>query len=254
MLIYQMLKVRDNIRMDMYQHRRDRLLALIDAEYGGERVRFCDKTGLSESRLAQLLSTTYRDGTAFTEKTARKLEESAGLFPLYFDQGAAPALTAEDWLARIPGAMRVRAVDPSDPSLTHIKKVRLKVQAGITGFQVEPEHYEGETTTVPTKWVEGRGFAREALLSIIVKGDSMIPNLHDGDTIVVNTKDKQLVSGSVYVINYEGEAVVKRMVRDAGQWWLMSDNPDQARYHRQLCKGAECIVIGKVVRKESSYI
>ena len=48
--------------------------------------------------------------------------------------------------------------------------------------------------------------------------------------------------------------MVKRLTRDAGQWWLTSDNPDQRRYHRKLCKGAECLLIGRVVRKESDRI
>jgi len=138
--------------------------------------------------------------------------------------------------------------------MTQIMKVRLRVQAGITGFQVEPEHYEGETQGVPTRWVLQEGLRRDALLAIVVRGESMEPSLYDGDTIVVNTADKNLVSGMVYVVNYEGEAIVKRMLRDAGQWWLTSDNSDQRKYHRQLCKAAECIVIGRVVRKESTHI
>jgi hypothetical protein len=154
-----------------------------------------------------------------------------------------------------PGTfMRVRGVDADDPALTQIMKVKLKVRAGVTGFQTEPEYYDGDTLGVPTSWIEREGLRKEALLSMVVKGDSMEPNLHDGDTIVVNTADKNLVSGIVYVVNYEGEAVIKRMLRDAGRWWLSSDNPDQHKYHRQLCKGADCIVIGKVIRKESTHI
>jgi phage repressor protein C with HTH and peptisase S24 domain len=128
------------------------------------------------------------------------------------------------------------------------------VQAGVTGFQTEPEHYEGETLGVPTAWVLREGLRQDSLISIVVRGDSMEPSLYDGDSIVVNTADKGLVSGSVYVVNYEGEAIVKRLLRDAGQWWLASDNADQRKYHRQLCKGAECIVVGKVIRKESTHI
>lgn len=235
----------------MYQHRRERLLALIDTEYGGERVRFCNKTGMSESRLAQLLSSTFRDGTAFTEKTARKVEDAAGLPPLYFDQGALP--TQADLLSQA-GFMRVRGIDAQDPSITQIKKVKLKVQAGITGFQVEPEYYEGETQGVPTRWMEKEGLHPETLFAIVVKGESMEPSLFEGDVIVMNARDTKLVDGSVYVVNYEGEVVVKRLSRDAGQWWLTSDNADQRKYHRKLCKGAECLIMGKVVRKESTHI
>lgn len=153
-----------------------------------------------------------------------------------------------------PGFMRVRAADQDDPSMTQIRRVKIKVQAGITGFQVEPEDYDGETQGVPTKWILKEGLSRDALVSTTVRGESMEPALYDGDVIVVNTRDTKPVSGAVYVVNYEGEAIVKRMLRDAGQWWLTSDNADQRKYHRQLCKGAECIVIGRVVRKESTHI
>lgn len=183
-----------------------------------------------------------------------KVAEVLGVDPRWLLDGREPTAEHANVFDLVPGAKRVHASGADDPTMTQIKKVKLRVQAGVTGFQTDPEHYEGETTGVPTDWVLREGFRKDALISIVVRGDSMETGLHEGDTIVVNTADKQLVSGSVYVINYEGEAVVKRMVRDAGQWWLTSDNADQRKYHRQLCKGAECIVIGKVVRKESTHI
>jgi phage repressor protein C with HTH and peptisase S24 domain len=82
----------------------------------------------------------------------------------------------------------------------------------------------------------------------------MEPSLYEDDIVIVNTLDTKPVDGAVYAFNYEGEAVVKRLTRDASQWWLTSDNPDQRKYHRKLCKGAECLVIGRVVRKESDRI
>lgn len=184
------------------------------------------------------------------DKLARKLEEGCGKDVGWMDRPH----SVEALVDSIPGARPVRAVAHDDPSLTQIMKVKIQVQAGITGFQVEPEHYDGETQGVPTKWILQQGLSRDALLAITVRGESMEPALYEGDVIVVNTRDTTLVDGAVYVVNYEGEAVVKRMMRDAGQWWLASDNADQRKYHRKHCKGAECIVIGKVIRKESTHI
>jgi phage repressor protein C with HTH and peptisase S24 domain len=169
-------------------------------------------------------------------------------FGIVMDQhpGAAASLIA--------GTLPVRGVEADDPRLTQIMKVKIKVQAGMTGFRVEPEHHDGETMGVPTEWIRSERFVMSDLLAIVVRGESMEPALFDGDVIVVNTADKKLVDGTVYAVNYEGEVVVKRMVRDAGMWWLTSDNSDQRKYHRKSCKGAECIVIGKVVRKESTHI
>jgi SOS-response transcriptional repressor LexA len=244
-----MLKVRDNFLMNMYQHRRERLLTLIDTEYGGERVRFCDKTEISESRLAQILSPTYRNGEAFTEKTARKLEALAGLSPLYFDQ---IATESDPNFGLPPGTfMRVRAADSDDPSLVQIPKVKLRLSAGLSGFAVEPEHYDGSSTTVPADWMQRHGYHRDNLFATRVRGESMEPTFYEDDLVVIHTADKKLVDGHVFAINYEGELVIKRMERDAGDWWLKSDNLDQRKFSRKICRGEACIIIGKVVRKES---
>jgi len=82
----------------------------------------------------------------------------------------------------------------------------------------------------------------------------MEPTLYEDDLVILNTADTQMVDGAVYAFNYEGQAVVKRLSRDAGEWWLTSDNPDQRKYHRKLCRGGDCIIIGRVVRKESDHI
>lgn len=158
-----------------------------------------------------------------------------------------------DALAGLPAGsyMRVEAIGPGDSRLTHIPKVRLRLTAGISGFEVEPEPFDGTTTTVPTDWLERNGFDRTKLIAITVRGESMEPTFYEGDLVVVNTGDDKLVDGGVYAINYEGEPVVKRLTRDAGQWWLNSDNVDQRRYYRRICNDEACKVIGRVVRKES---
>lgn len=167
---------------------------------------------------------------------------------------ASHSVSDEELQRLLPGAMRVHAVDDDDPTLTHIPKVKLRLSAGITGFEVEPERFDGSTTTVPTNWMERNGYSRNKLIAITVKGESMEPTLYEGDLVVINTADVNLVDGAVYAVNYEGDAVVKRLTRDAGQWWLTSDNPDQRRYYRRSCVGNECIVVGRVVRKESERL
>lgn len=229
----------------------------------GSAAKLAEAANTSPAYLSQIRNRTpdSKTGTPkmMGDAMARRIEAAIGEPHGWMDRshlfrGSAGESTKEDLVALLPDAKRVHASGQDDPTMTQIRRVRIKVQAGITGFQVEPEHYEGETQGVPTRWILKEGLNREALVSTTVRGESMEPALYDGDVIVVNTADKQPVSGAVYVINYEGEAVVKRMLRDAGQWWLTSDNSDQRKYHRQLCKGAECIIIGRVVRKESTHI
>jgi phage repressor protein C with HTH and peptisase S24 domain len=150
-----------------------------------------------------------------------------------------------------PGTVgRVEAAASNDPRFTLIPKVRLRLTAGISGYEVEPEPFDGTTTAVPTGWIERHGFKADKLIAVLIRGESMWPNFREGDLVIVNTDDQRLVDEGVYAINYEGEPVVKRLTRDAGQWWLTSDNPDQRRYYRRTCDESVKI-IGRVVKKES---
>ncbi|WP_296948959.1 XRE family transcriptional regulator [uncultured Massilia sp.] len=191
---------------------------------------------------------------AIAKITRRSLPEAiiAAMQPA----GSAPAAPlSDDEIARLlPGATRVHGVSSDDPTFTHIPKVKLRLSAGISGFEVEPERFDGSTTAVRTDWLKKNGYASEKLIALTVRGESMETTLYDGDLVIVNTMDTKPVDGVVYAFNYEGEPVIKRLSRDAGQWWLTSDNPDQRKYHRKLCQGAACIVVGRVVRRESERL
>ena len=150
--------------------------------------------------------------------------------------------------------MRVHSADKNDPEFVQIPMVKLRLQAGITGYQVEPERRDGGTLGMRKTWLERNDYNPAKLIAIQVKGESMEPSLYEDDIVVINTDDTRMVDGQVYAINYEGEAVVKRLSRDAGDWWLTSDNPDQRKHHRKLCRGGDCIIVGRVVRKESDRI
>jgi phage repressor protein C with HTH and peptisase S24 domain len=151
-----------------------------------------------------------------------------------------------------PGSyMRVEGAGSDDPRLTIIPKVRLRLTAGLSGYEVEPEPYDGSSTTVPTEWIERHGYSREKLIAITVRGESMEPTFYKGDLVIVNTGDNKPVSGAVYAVNYEGEPAIKRLIRDAGRWWLVSDNADQRRYYRQSFEGDTSQIIGRVVKRET---
>lgn len=142
----------------------------------------------------------------------------------------------------------------NDQDFYEIPKVKLSLSAGLTGFQTVPEISDGGKVSIPRNWADRNGYVPNKLLALTIKGESMEPGLGEGDLVVINTADTTLVDGMVYAINYEGEAVVKRLVRDSGEWWLTSDNSDQRRFHRKSCRSGECIIVGRVVRKESDRI
>jgi len=183
---------------------------------------------------------------------ALNIEHALGISHIWLMTGDGDPMESPTRLAK--NMTPVHASASNDPDFVHIPLVKLKLSAGITGFATEPERRDGGTIGMRSAWVERHRYNPKYLYAITVSGDSMETTLHDGDIVVINVADKKLVDGSVYAFNYEGEAVVKRLSRDAGQWWLTSDNADQRKYHRKLCNNGDCLVIGKVVRKESDQI
>jgi phage repressor protein C with HTH and peptisase S24 domain len=148
---------------------------------------------------------------------------------------------------------QVDAHHEDNPNVVLIPKVRLVVRAGISGFQVDEES-GSDTHPIDLAFLKANNFPQENLIAIKVVGHSMEPRLYEDDIVIINTADTKPVDGEVYVINYDGEAVIKRMSRDAGSWWLMSDNPDQIKYHRKSVHGNECVIVGRVIKKESTRI
>ena len=135
-----------------------------------------------------------------------------------------------------------------------IRRVRLKLSAGVSGFAVEYlADDEEEPLWFLRSFISKQGWRPDKLLALKVKGRSMEPGLTEGDTVLINTASQEPKDGIAFAVNYEGEAVIKRLVRDAGQWWLVSDNPDQTRYPRKVCD-EHVRIVGEVVQKQSLRI
>jgi phage repressor protein C with HTH and peptisase S24 domain len=247
LIVSQMLNFPFNHAMDMNAVRRRNLRAEIERRCAGSVAAFSREIGIVEARLSQVLSETYRDGKNFGEKAARNIEAAAGLAPRSLDR-ADDSPVSETQQPDIPGGYtRVVAFEHNDASQIQIRKVKLRLSAGITGFSVEPEESDGNPISFRKEWFLRNGYQPDRLIAIGVKGDSMEPTMSEKDTVVVNTADKTPKDGKIFAVNYEGEAVIKRLERNIGQWWLVSDNPDQRQYPRKVCSGDACIIIGRVV-------
>lgn len=129
-----------------------------------------------------------------------------------------------------------------------IRRVRLKLSAGITGFATEEVLDETRPITYRKEWFIANGFTADKLIAVDVRGKSMWPTIDEGDTAIVNTGDTKLRSGNIYAVNFNGEAVVKKLVRENSMWFLASENPDKKMYPNQVCKDGSCIIIGRVVQ------
>lgn len=226
--------------------RRRNLAELISSRYESQ-ADFVQKTEQSQSEVSGLLK-----AKSFGEKKARTIETSCGLPPLWLDTDHRELPLEPP--REVSRSSLVSIVDDQFDEFLEIPRVNLSLSAGITGFQPDPVFEDGGKIKLLRSWVEQNQYPPACLYAIKVKGDSMVPALYDGDTVVINVADTKPVDGDVFAVNFEGEPVVKRMFRDMGEWWLMSDNTDQRKYHKKRCRGVECIIVGKVVHRQGNRI
>lgn len=188
--------------------------------------------GMSQGAYSQL-----EKGGEGSERTA-SLAAALGVSPFWLETGAG-----------LPGDGVVEVRDGYE----RIRRVGASVNASVTGAPVDFVDEDGAPVWFQRGWLESKGLDPAKLFAMGVRGSSMEPTLYDGDLVIFNTSKVEPRDGRVYVVDYEGEMVVKRITRDAGQWWLYSDNPDKSRYPRKACNG-HSRVLGEVIYRQSSHI
>lgn len=189
-----------------------------------------------------------------TDPRTQTLEPLARFFQVSVSDLRDRDLAVDDYFGQGTVSKRVVVPEGDDPGLSRIPKVKLRLAEGTKSFEAEPEDHDGQTTTVPTSWIDRKALRRDQLLAVLVSDESMEPTLFAGDVAVINLDDTGLVDGVVYAMNYEGRLIIRRLERDAGEWWLKSDNLDQRKHGRKVFRPETCIVIGRVVRKESERL
>ncbi|MEL7609528.1 MAG: S24 family peptidase [Bacillota bacterium] len=119
------------------------------------------------------------------------------------------------------------------------------ISAGYDNLAVE--EYTGEQMSIPLNLLHGRD--PSDFFVLVVKGDSMYPQLLAGDKVLVQ-RTTSVDSGSIAVIMYNGdEATLKKVVYVYGEDWmeLIPINPE---YKARRIEGSDleqCRVLGRVV-------
>jgi phage repressor protein C with HTH and peptisase S24 domain len=76
----------------------------------------------------------------------------------------------------------------------------------------------------------------------------MLPRIHDGDLLLVDTAQQEFRSFGVYVLEIAGERLVKRVQRKLdGSVTLISDNTTYETDHIPAAQAADVTVIGRVL-------
>ncbi len=203
----------------------------------GERVKQARlKAGLSADELAAKIgkdrSTVYRYESNEIEKLPTSIIE-----PLSRALGVHPSYLM-GW--------EEREDKLTPPTITDDVVVFPVIGSIAAGYdEIAVEDWNGDTVEIPRSFLKGDQPSDFFVLS--VKGDSMYPMYHDGDTVLIRKQPSLEKSGDIGAIMYEGEcATLKKIEYVSGEDWLtlVPINPE---FKPKTISGADleqCRVLG----------
>ncbi|MGE4291159.1 MAG: S24 family peptidase [Desulfovibrio sp.] len=149
-----------------------------------------------------------------------------------------------------PGPNHASEVVPEEDGFERIPKVRARLSAGAGSFETEGR-VEGYYA-FRSDWVRRKGDPKRMVLMQVV-GNSMEPELQDGDMVLLDESKTDVYAGGIYAVGVEDTVLVKRIEKLPGQLVLHSDNTD---YSPVRLSGDELLnvrIIGKVLWVSREY-
>jgi len=197
--------------------------------------RISDATGIfSQTQLASILKvnrsaiTQAKKNDSIPPKWILQLSKEFGLNPEWIETGIGEKFMRHD----------------EDATFEKIPKVKARLSAGGGSFDVRDE-IEG-FYSFKKEWVRKRGVSNRMVLMDIF-GNSMEPELKDGDTVLVDQSQKAILAGAVYAVGIDDTVMVKRVEKHPNKLVLLSNNETYSPIFLQGHEIDTARIIGKVI-------
>jgi phage repressor protein C with HTH and peptisase S24 domain len=199
--------------------------------------RISETTGIgSQAELAEVLDinrsaiSQARKKDAIPSKWLLRLFRIYGLNPDWAETG-----NGQPFLSRPPE----NAVD-----FVRIPKVTARLCAGNGSFEVGSD-IQG-FFSFQESWLRGKGTAGSMVLMDIF-GNSMAPEMKDGDTVLIDQSQINILSGAIYAVGVEDTIMVKRVEKHPNALVLLSENKGYAPIYLKDQEATGIRMIGKVI-------
>jgi len=206
--------------------------------------RILDATGISsQSELAKELEinrsgiTHARNNNKIPDKWIVKLYRKFGFNPQWIETGI--------------GNVFLHTQSTSDVEFKYIPKVAARLSAGTGSFECEEDITD--YLSFPTKWLSGKGSAN-SMVAMEVFGQSMEPAIKEGDTVLIDQSQNNILAGAIYAVGVEDTILIKRLEKHPNKLVLCSDNRDYEPIYLMQEEMDKIRIIGKVIWSCREYI
>ncbi len=213
--------------------------------------RIMDATGItSQTELAAALEinrsgiTHARNKNRIPDKWIVKLYRKFGFNPLWIESGKGE-------LFLNPGTSTgIKTQSSLDDKFRYIPKVNARLSAGGGSFVTTSD--VREYLAFSSAWLSTRGAAGH-MVAMEVFGNSMEPEIREGDTLLIDQSQIDILAGAIYAVGVEDTILVKRIEKHPNKLVLCSDNHDYAPIYLDRADLEQVRIIGKVIWSSREY-
>jgi phage repressor protein C with HTH and peptisase S24 domain len=210
---------------------------MVDYKFESFLQRVFEATGIaSQTELASALKI---NRSAITQARKKDAVPDKWILQLYRVFGLNPA-----WLETSSGPTFLKQSATDDSVFKNVPKVKARLSAGGGSFEIgsEIKGYYG----FRKDWLITKGnMSRMVLMDIF--GNSMEPEIKDGDTVLIDESQKDILAGAVYAVGVDDTIMVKRLEKHPNKLVLHSDNREYAPIYLQGDEINSIRIIGKVI-------
>lgn len=127
-------------------------------------------------------------------------------------------------IAPVMDTIGVRVVEPDEKLEGYSLIPKTTARAGAGSSYIIEDETDG-LYAFRTDFLGRMRIAEKNAVLLDVMGDSMDPTLKNGDTILVDRGDTEIMDGNIYLIGFQQQLLVKRLFHSVTGIVLRSDNP-----------------------------
>jgi phage repressor protein C with HTH and peptisase S24 domain len=199
--------------------------------------RVFETTGVhSQAELAEALDI---NRSAITQARKKDAIPSKWLLQLFRRYGLNP-----DWVETGAGPAFINPAPRESADFMQVPKVEARLCAGGGSFEAGSDilgYYSFQES-----WLRSKGSPGKMVLMDIF-GNSMAPEMKDGDTVLIDQDQNSILSGAIYAVGVDDTIMVKRLEKHPKTLVLLSDNKDYAPIHLKEGDAESLRIIGKVI-------